>query len=182
MLDNLDSNKKDDLIALLRGVAGAIPFVGGLLGELLSSVIPGQRHDRIAEYLRQLNDKIAAMDQAAARAALQNSEKVALIESGGYQAARATTAQRIEKIVSVVANGLSSDDTEAIRRGRLLSLLGEIDDDEITILSAYGLSRGVSQHEAWNLINRPPRSHLGSERQVLDQNILYDLGKTGSCA
>ena len=176
MTDELDNNRKDHFVALLRGAANAIPFVGGVLGELVTSVIPGQRHDRIASYLRQLDHRIAAMNENEAKLALSNPDKITLIELGGYQAARSTSENRIEHIVNVVFAGLSKADSDTIRRNRLLSLLGEIDDDEITILSAYGLSRGIYGHDAWTLINRPPPSHLGAGREIIDQNTLYELG------
>ncbi len=177
MNDDLQSNSKDHLVALLRGAANAVPFVGGLLGELFTSTIPGQRHDRIAKYILELGARIDRMDQAQAKLALAEPDKISLIETGGYQAARATSDTRIGQIVNVVANGLSQTDVDVIRRNRLLALLGEIDDDEIAILSAYGLSQGTFGHEAWELIKIPPPATLGSDQATLDQNTLYKLGK-----
>ncbi len=41
MSDELDTNAKDRLVAATRGALAAVPFVGGLLGELVTEVIPG---------------------------------------------------------------------------------------------------------------------------------------------
>lgn len=135
MSDELDTNAKDRLVAATRGALNAVPFAGGILGELITEVIPGQRHDRIVAYIRLLESRIGAMEAAAASAALANPEKIDLIERGGFQAARATSRERIAQIVEVVAHGLEADAAEIIRRKRLIELLGEIDDDEVAVLT-----------------------------------------------
>ncbi len=177
MSDELDTNAKDRLVAATRGALAAVPFVGGLLGELVTEVIPGLRQDRIVTYLRLLEDRVRAMEEASAKAALADPEKIDLIERGGFQAARATSPARIAHIVDVVARGLETDEAEIIRRKRLMELLGEIDDDEVAILTAYGRSYGGGGRNAFAVISRPDPPHLGAGREVIDQNQLYELGK-----
>lgn len=177
MVDDLNENARDRLVALTRGAANAVPFVGGLLGELVTGVIPQQRQDRIVAYLRELSERLDLMEVDSVRAALANPEKIDLIERGGYQAIRSTSTERITQIAEVVTNGLKSDDTEVIRRKRLLTLLSEIDDDEGAILAAYGLSYGTGDYSQWDKIRRPDPPHLGSDRSELDQSQLYDAGK-----
>jgi hypothetical protein len=177
MTDDLESNSRDKLVSAARGALSAVPFVGGLLGELISNVIPNQRHDRIVEYLRNLEDRISQMEEGEAKIALASPEKIDLIESGGFQAARATTGERINLIAHAVANGLCAKETEVVRRKRLLKLLGEIDDDELAILVAYGRSYAGGHHDAFGNINIPEPSHLGAERELIDLNKLYELGK-----
>jgi hypothetical protein len=137
MSDSLDNTTRDHLVALTRGAVNAVPFVGGLLGELITSTIPEQRQERIVVYLRELGSRLEQMEQAAMQAALRNPEKIDLIESGGHLSVRATTPNRIAQIAEVVANGLVSNEAEIVRRKRLLALLGEIDDDEVRILADY---------------------------------------------
>lgn len=180
MSDNLDNTTRDHLVALTRGAVNAVPFVGGLLGELITSVIPEQRQERIVAYLRELGARLEQMEQAAMQSALRNPEKIDLIESGGYLSARATTSSRIAQIAEVVANGLASNEAEIVRRKRLFALLGEIDDDEVTLLTAYGQTYGVGLNgaaDAWEATNRPPPSHIGAGRELIEQNKLYDLGR-----
>ena len=117
------------------------------------------------------------LEADAAKAALEHPEKIDLIERGGFQAARATSAERISSIVEVVARGIESDAAEIIRRKRLLDLLGEIDDDEVAILTAYGRSYGGGDRNAFEAINTPAPPTMGAGRTVIEQNQLYDLGK-----
>lgn len=177
MTDELNANTKDKLVALTRGAANAVPFVGGLLGELITEVIPGQRQERVVTYLRELGQRIDAMEAGAIKAALTNSEKIDLIERGGYQAIRATSQNRVAQIAEVVANGLKSDDADVIRRKRLLTLLGEIDDDEAVILAAYGSTYGTGDYSQWETIQQPDPPHLGSNKVEIDKSKLYDAGK-----
>lgn len=177
MADDLDTSTKDRLVAATRGALAAVPFAGGLLGELVTDIIPGQRHDRIVAYIRQLDDRVTDLEADAAKAALKHPEKIDLIERGGFQAARATSAERISRIVEVVARGIESDEAEIIRRKRLLDLLGEIDDDEVAILTAYGRSYGGGDRNAFEEINTPAPPTMGAGRTVIEQNHLYDLGK-----
>lgn len=176
MTDELDSNSKDKLVAATRGALAAVPFAGGLLGELVTEVIPGQRQDRIVAYLRELESRLSSMEESALKAALEHPEKIDLIERGGFQAARATSQERISYVVGIVSRGLEGDEAEAVRRKRLLDLLGEIDEDEATILTAYGRSYAGGDRNAWDNVSRPQPPTLGAGRAVIEQNQLYDLG------
>lgn len=158
----------------------AVPFIGGLLGELITSTIPEQRQERIVAYLRALSSRLEQIEQAAMQSARRNPEKIDLIESGGYLSVRATTSNRIAQIAELVANGLASDEAEIVRRKRLLALLGEIDDDEIIVLTAYGQTYGVGMSgsaAAWEAVNRPQPPHMAAGRELIEQNKLYDLGR-----
>jgi hypothetical protein len=175
-LSSLDDQWKDRLIAIGKGVAGAIPFVGGVVGELVG-MIPGQRADRIAAYLAGLSNRVDALD-ADVRATLANSpEKLDLIEEGGVQASRATSAARIEQIVEAVSRGLDEDESDLVRRKRLLRLVGELDDDEVNLLNAYGRSFGGGDRQAFERVNQPDPLHLQSSMEARDENVLYDAGR-----
>ena len=52
--DSLDDNLRDKLVAIGKGIAGALPLAGGVVAEVVGMAIPGQRADRIAAYLRAL--------------------------------------------------------------------------------------------------------------------------------
>lgn len=175
--DSLEDDLRDKLVAIGKGVAGTIPLVGGVLAEVVGMVIPGQRADRIAIYLRELASRVEDLSVEFRDGIASNAEKIDLIEEGGFQSARATSQNRIEQIVEAVSRGLSEDDADIIRRKRLLLILGELDSDEVNLLNAYGRSYGGMDRQAFDGINRPVSSHHQSPPSAIDQNNLYEIGK-----
>ena len=177
MSDNLDDNLRDRLVAAAKGAASIIPLAGGPLGELIGEVIPKQRQDRIVSYLRRLETRLQELEASEVDKALSDPNKIDMVETGGYQAARATNEKRIKQISEAVYNGIKGSEAEAIRRKRLLTLLGELDNDEVAILNAHGQSYGSNNREVWSQIERPGPAHSQAGRDVFDQNALYDAGK-----
>lgn len=175
--DGLDENLRDKLVAIGKGVASAFPLAGGILAEVVSMVIPGQRADRIAAYLRALAARIDDLAEEVKVGLASNTEKIGLIEEGGFQAARATSLERINQIVEAVSRGLSENDSDLIRRKRLLLIFGEMDDDEVNILNAYGKLYAGADRQALEKVNRPSLPHLRSPPSVIEQNQLYETGK-----
>ncbi|NRB55416.1 MAG: hypothetical protein HRU39_05455 [Salinicola sp.] len=175
--DGLGNNYRDVLAALGRGIAGAVPVAGGMLAEIVGAVIPGQRADRITAYLRALSERVDQMDREIKENLGEHAEKIDLIEEGGYQAARATTQERIGMIVEAVTRGLSASETDVVRRKRLLVLLGELDEDEVALLNAYGQSYGSREGNPFAAIDRPRSPTLSSGQDELDRHELYQSGQ-----
>jgi len=175
--DDLGNNWRDRLAATGRAVAGLVPSVGTALGEILTVIIPGQRADRIAEYLRKLDGRVEQLEAAVQRDILNSPAKIDLIEQGGFQAARALTHERIDQIVEIVTAGITQDAADVIRNGRLLVLLGELDDDEISVLNAYGQSYADANVDVWKDVNRPERVNTGSFQEEIDKSQLYEAGQ-----
>ena len=173
MSDELDKNWKDYTALVTKLASSLAPLVGGLLGEVIVGAIPRLRQDRIVEYLRLLNERVDALERKDVEHILADVERIDLIETGGHLAARATTSERISRITEVVFRGLCAEQTNFIRRKRLLGLLGDIDDDEFSLLNAYG--SGASK--AWDAVNRPSPVHLKSPAEDVDNEKLYELGK-----
>jgi hypothetical protein len=174
--DGLDEQWRDKLVAIGKGVAGAIPVVGGLVGELVGVAIPGQRADRIAYYLRGLAVRIDDLSKELRGRLASSVEKIDLIEEGGFQAARATSRERIDRILAVVMGGLSEEDAEVVRRKRLLAIFGELDDDEVNFLNAYGRSYAGADRSAFEKIDIPGHLTFGSPQSAFDKNYLYEAG------
>lgn len=59
-----------------------------------------------------------------------------------------------------------------------MELLEEIDDDEVAILTACGRSYAGGDRNAFDKISRPDPPHLGAGRRVIEENELYELGKS----
>lgn len=173
--DSLDEDARDKLVAAGRAMASALPMVGGIIGEIVTQVVPAQRLDRIVSYLRNLNARLSALELDA-EAIMRSPESIDLIEEGGFQAARATTNERVEQIATIVANGLNAEEADEVRRKRLARIFGQLDNDEILLLNAYGQSYGGG-HGGWDNINRPEPAHLQSSEAQIDAEKLFDAGR-----
>jgi hypothetical protein len=130
----LGDNIGDRTASLVKGGIGALPFVGSILAEIVSQFIPNQRLERIENYLRALNEKISQVENVD-QLGLTQPENIDLIEDGGFQAARALSPERLRHIVSIVSEGLAGDERQRLESKRLLRILGEIDDEQLIILS-----------------------------------------------
>lgn len=177
MPDELDNNWIDRAALITKIAASLIPTIGGPLSELITETIPRLRQDRIVEYLRKLNERIETLEKEQVERILFNEEKIDLVEAGGHFAARATSSDRISNIAELVFRGLEAEETNFIRRKRLIKLFGEIDDDEFILLNAYGQSYGGSNPSVWDTIDRPLPVTLGSSEEEIDNQKLYELGK-----
>ena len=173
--DDLGEDEHDALAATGRAISGLVPMFGGVIGELITKIIPDQRTERIVRYVRDLNTRLEAFE-ADLDAILAEPENIDLIEEGGFQAARATSWERVDRIATMVANGLRSKDADLVRRKRLTRLLGQLDDDELVLLNAYGQSYG-GDLGIWQMVNRPDPADLQSSRSEIDAEKLYEAGR-----
>ena len=75
MSDQLDNDWRDRA-ALVTKVAGSlVPVVGGPLAELVTEIIPRLRQDRIVEYLRVLNTRMASLEREKVDGLLADAER-----------------------------------------------------------------------------------------------------------
>lgn len=174
--DELDNTWSDRAALVTKIASSLVPMVGGPLAERITEVIPRLRQERIVEYFRELAARIETLERENVKRILADVEKIDLIESGGYLAARVTASDRISKIAEIVFRGLGAEETTLIRRKRLLGLFGAIDDDELLLLNAYGQSYGRSRSNAWDAIDRP-MAYIGSSTEEIDNEKLYELGE-----
>lgn len=134
--DILKDKTVDYLTALGRSAVGPIPLVGSAFSEVITNFIPGQRIDRIAKYLVALEERVTVLEIDIQKK-MQYPENVDLLEEGGYQACRAVTEERLNYIVNLVSNGINDNVKEYIKHKKLLSILQELNDLEISLLVIY---------------------------------------------
>lgn len=126
----LEIKRIDILVSVLKSVAGFAPCAGSLLAEL-ANIIPGQRIDRIVNYLKHLEQRISGMEQNEIKSRLHDEHFSDLFEEGLRQAGQSVSDERKEYIASFVANSLSSEELKYEESRYLLRILGEINDVEI---------------------------------------------------
>jgi hypothetical protein len=169
---------RDRAVALARAVAGMVPVVGPLIAELITEVVPGQRQERIEDWLRQLAQQLASVEHATLLERLRKPENVALFEEGAYQAVRAISEERRQQIAELVAGGIADDRGDYLESRRLLRLLGELDDAEVVLLAAY-LPRYSLDPEHWqrhaNLLP-PSFSRRGLSREERWEVAIREAG------
>jgi len=149
--------KKPDVAAIaVKGLLGAIPYVGPLVGEVVSTLIPNQRIKRLEKYVQILNEKLSnlQLSKEELERRLTRQESIDLLEDSFWQAARALSEERKGQIASLMKNSLSSDQLDHIRYKQLLSILGDLNDAELLMLKAYSIREPLErdkfykQHES----------------------------------
>ena len=138
--EQLMDTKATDIIAILaKGGLGAIPIYGPIFAEIIGSLIPNQRIDRIFSLLKALESKIDEKEKAKVEKRMLEEKSIDLMEDGFMQAARALSEERIEYIASLLKNSLTDEDLEHIQYKRLLFILGELNDVEVLMLKSYSM-------------------------------------------
>ena len=175
----VEPTPRDRTLSAVQGLTGVLPVIGSIVANLLNQIIPEQRWERIREYLRKLESRVAAVEAQTLASALREPRKVDLFEDGAAQAGRALSSERLDYIATLVARGLTSGEREEIEAKRLLKLLGQIDDDQIVILQSK-LSRHMRSEEFYERhgeVLEPVGAHLGSSRDELDREAMYRLAR-----
>lgn len=173
--NQLQNTAIDYVASGVKATLGAIPFAGSLLSEIAGAVIPKQRIDRITDFAKRLERRIAHLERDAVRSEMDDEEFTDLVEESLRQAARATSEQRREYLASLLANSLSKDAVEHSESRHLLRLLGELSDVEVIWLRFYNnpAMGGDEQFRALHeVILEPVAAHMGSTQDELDKAAL----------
>jgi hypothetical protein len=146
----LGTNRRDIAAALARSAAGAMPIVGSLVAEIVDSVIPGQKLDRVIGFLEVLAERVGHMEekQVVLEQRLRTPEGSDLLEEGIVQASRAVSYERRRRIANLVANGVSEEQLQYDRTKKLLAILEALNDSELILLTYY--SQPVTIGSPWH--------------------------------
>ncbi|MBB6414252.1 hypothetical protein [Mesorhizobium sangaii] len=176
----IGSTKTDLAVSALKGLAGIIPGVGSIVGEIVGQVIPGQRMDRLELFAKSLHEQFKQIDETLNKKHFDKAEKIDLFEEGVIQSARAISQDRIEYISKIVAFGLTGEAQERIQAKRLLGILESLDDDQVIILSSYLHKNRDDQafRTTHADILRPVPVHLRSDAVEVDKGTLHQLAQT----
>lgn len=178
--DNDDNNVlgvrlADRIAALTRGTVGAVPYIGPIVSELVTQLIPNQRLERIEAYIMELDKRVKKVE----RDKLVRPRKVDLFEDGAFQAIRSLSEKRTEYIANVVAGGLSGEEKEELEAKRMLNLLTQLDDGQIILLSSY-LDKNRNDEEFWKIhedVLKPKAVNLESSQEEIDVATIQEMAK-----
>ena len=186
----LGSMPADHITILIKGGLGAIPLVGPLMAEIVGNVIPNQRVDRLVQFVQLLQQRLSRLEEDVLRQKLASPGSIDLLEDAFLQASRATSAERLQYISCVAANGLTPEEINHAESKRMLWLLGQLDDAEIVILRGSLASTSDEfqadkefQHRHKDVMSLTP-IHLGSSDKEMEvaavtksfRQHLHDLG------
>ncbi|MDP2356890.1 MAG: hypothetical protein Q8M31_12640 [Beijerinckiaceae bacterium] len=166
-------------VALTKGILGAVPVAGSIIAEVVGLLIPNQRFQRLEDFVRKLDERLKDLTKEELTERLGNVEGVDLFEEGVLQASRALSRERLDYIANVVVSGITGDNKAKIEAKRILGLLREIDDDQIIILASnlYRFQRDEQFHATHSRILTPVSAHMGSDRDELDADAVFQLAR-----
>lgn len=151
-MDQLDTNIRDRLISAAKSAVGALPFVGTLVGEVIDSVIPKLRIERIVGFLKHLDKRVSGLEEVERlRKNLESKEGLDIFEEGMIQASRAVSEERKERLAHIIAHALSGKKLKYAEARKLLNIYSELTDPEIIWLILYSLKPmcGKGPHSDW---------------------------------
>ena len=174
-------NKTDLFVSTAKSIAGIAPFVGPLLSELIGTLIPNQRIDRISKYVNELDKKLSKFEISYLNQEMHNEECSDLFEEGFWQASRALTDERRRYIASIIQHSLDKDHVSYAESKHLMRILQELNDIEIIWLRFYLCSTigGDEEFREKHIgILEIIHATIGASQDVLDKNALQKSYKT----
>lgn len=143
---DLEDENEDGRAALVRGVLGTVPFAGNLMVELVNVVIPNQKAERLKTFALVLDQKLRHLDKELLEVKMKTVKFADLFEDALPQAARATSDKRREYIAQLLKKSLTADELTHAEQKKLLSILDDLNDQEIVVLHYHALE-GLERHE-----------------------------------
>lgn len=127
----LQNKRVDTAVAATKGVLGAVPFAGGALAEIIGSVVPNQRLERITAFLIELDKRLKKFEIEKL-----NNNKLALdlFEDAMYQAVRVLSDERNKYLANFLKQTIDVNTDSYNTKKKLLSILQELTDKDIEIL------------------------------------------------
>ncbi len=152
-MSELDTNNRDRLASVAKSAAGALPFVGTMVGEVIDSVIPDLRIERIVSFLKTIDERVGAIDEKLAnfKNNLKDKEGLDIFEEGIVQSSRAVSEERKLRLARLVANSLSAEQLKYSEGRKLLNIYNELTDPEVIWLIYYSLNPVIDKgpHSDW---------------------------------
>jgi hemoglobin-like flavoprotein len=146
-MDPTKNNPADYATMVSRAITSAIPWVGGAIGELLAAVIPGQRVDRVVDFLKRLEKRMEELERTFNK---DNKRTVDLFESTVIASARAVTPDRNRYLANLMAESVDVTPEQYEVTKKILQALEELTDKDIEVLKAYAsFSSKVALERDW---------------------------------
>ena len=173
--NNIQTGKTDLLVSTAKSIVGVAPFIGPLLSELVGTLIPNQRIDRLTKFVEELDKRLSGIEKEFLEEEIKNEECSDLFEEGFRQASRALSDERRRYIASIIANSLTDEKIAYAESKHLMYLLQELNDIEIIWLRFYyvpTLEGDKEFREEHKNILEPIPAYIGADQHILDKSAL----------
>ncbi len=181
--NELDENILDKAILTLRPLGYILEHKYGVPSELIdifAEIIPGQRIDRMASFLKILDKNFSDLKISCEQLVIdvkKQKEYFSLLENGLFHAYRASSYERLEYISSMIVKGLTQEQVQISQYIYLLNLLSELNDEEVIWLRFY-LKPSLGDDKEFrkkhiNVLERP-RTFIGAPEENLNKAALQD--------
>ena len=134
---DLETNEIDHFVSAVHATLGAVPGIGPLMAAIVTSVIPRQRLDRVAEMVRILDEQLGDLQEDFVRERMLKAGSADLVQAALHQAGTSAE-ERLPYIAALLKNGITSDELSYEQEKTLLALLGQLNDSELIILGWHG--------------------------------------------
>jgi hypothetical protein len=184
-VDELAPNRRDRLVSVAKATAAAVPYVGGVISELLTETIPELRLDRVVTFIRELDEEIRRLGTRLERFEqnLRSEQGIDLFEEGVLQASRSVSAERKRRLARLVARSLAGEELEYEQERSLLNLYRDLTDPEIIWLLFYSMNPvlGPGPHREWVEqhpdVLKPISKEMGAPQEQHERAAVQDLWK-----
>jgi hypothetical protein len=168
---------RDRIASGLRGLVGVVPFFGNALAEVVDFIIPGQRLDRLVDFVKVLNSRIAtlAREMSDIKERLETPEGADLLEDSFIMAARSLSSGRRRAIANLLAKSLSDEELRYAEAKKLLQILDQLQDPELIFLRFYYLQEEGDAEEFFRqhyTVLAPVGAAVGSSEEEVNREAL----------
>jgi hypothetical protein len=175
---SLGNKAPDRVAAALRAAVSVVPFAGGLLSEIITEVIPNRRADRIERFLIALSERIDEL--GVHRYPTQEGPQLELLQAGIRAAAATSSSDKIRYLARCVGNGISDTESEAIGNQRILTIISNLDPEEMIVLLSYKTRTFVEVQkfrEKYSNIFNLPALVIGAQ-DTLKKHATFEAAKS----
>lgn len=184
-MNELANNKIDYLTSIAKGVVSSCPLIGPIAAEAIGIIIPQQRLDRVAAFLKELDARVRILDnnfETFSRNA-RSAEGLEVLEDGLVQAGRSASTDRKERLAHLVACSLTQDELKYAETKKVLNLFRELTDPEVIWLLFYSLNPTLGRGPHSELMEKhtevlqPVSRAIGAPQEQRDRVALQDSYK-----
>lgn len=120
----------DHRVKFYNAVAGSLP-IGSFLTEYVIDKIPGQRMERLNEFIMELNERVKKLEN---QSFTEEPEYHALVEHVVLDATQPISPQRQQWLASLATPNATTDDMELIFRRKCANILSDLSDSDVEYL------------------------------------------------